>query len=92
MGYVGGDNTNHNTKLAILEDLKRNFLSIFILGKEGGVLVMQNLKIICEEGGVSDDAIFENLWCIDLLGNNHVAISMEFICQSISQKEMTNLN
>jgi len=38
MGYVGGDNTNHNTKLAILEYLKGRFLSILILGKEGGVI------------------------------------------------------
>ncbi len=38
MGYVGGDNTNHNTKLAILENLKGKFLNILILGKEGGVI------------------------------------------------------
>jgi hypothetical protein len=30
--------TNHNTKLAILEYLKSRFLSILILGKEGGVI------------------------------------------------------
>ncbi len=54
--------------------------------------VMQNLNIFCEEGGVSDDAIFEYLWCIDLLGNNPIVVSMESICQSMSQKEMTNLN
>ncbi len=48
MGYVCGDNTNRNTKLAILEDLKGKFLNIFIFGKEGGV--------IGEERGVKSDA------------------------------------
>ncbi len=53
---------------------------------------MQNLNIFCEERGVNDDAIFEYLWCFDLLGNNPMAVAMESMCQSISQKEMTNLN
>jgi hypothetical protein len=38
MGYVSGDNTNRNTKLAILEDPKGKFFNILILGKEGGVI------------------------------------------------------
>jgi hypothetical protein len=60
--------------------------------KKGVSKVMQNLNIFCEERGVNDDAIFEYLWCFDLLGNNPMAVAMESMCQSISQKEMTNLN
>ncbi len=58
--------------------------------KKGVSKVMQNLNIFCEGRGVSDDAIFEYLWCIDLLGNNPIVVSMESMCQSISQKEMMN--
>lgn len=84
MGYVCGDNTNRNTKLAILKDLKGKFLNILIFGK--------GRRCHCEEEGVKGDAKSEYLWCIDLLGNNPIVVSMEFMCQSISQKEMTNLN
>jgi len=60
--------------------------------KKGVSKVMQNQNIYYDKGGVNDDAIFEYIWCIDLLSNNLMVISMEFMCQSISQKKMTNLN
>jgi myo-inositol-1(or 4)-monophosphatase len=51
----GGDSTDRNTELAILEVLRDKFPGHLVLG---------------EEGGVSGDATSEYLWCIDPLGNN----------------------
>lgn len=57
VGHVdgGGDSTDRNTELAILEVLRDKFPGHLVLG---------------EEGGVSGDATSEYLWCIDPLGNN----------------------
>ncbi len=60
--------------------------------KKGMSKVMQDLNIFCEEEGVSDDVIFEYFWCIDFLSSKPIVVSMESMCQSISQKELTNLN